>query len=435
MSSSYHLVEDVSQRLSSDSRPRRVGGWELCVVLMLLMIFGTANFLLVKVLYSVYGEERAFFVSQGINVIYVLYGGLVVYPRLVPWGFGDAISAAINFGPITPAMRRSPQGRFVAMGLLDCFGTFFTALGAVYTPGQFQTLLNQSLVPCTLVVSAIFLRARYSLAQILAAALIVSGAVLSIAPQIAKGAQVASGNADEVRLYAVIVYWFSNVPMALSAVYKEARFTCEKMDVCYLTQWVSVYQMLFGFILAPLLTLPGLGSAHGIPPGEIMTNFESGFRCFAELEDSGCSGRYTFLLLWLYVAVNFCFNTLGLWLTKHAGAVLNSITYALLLPLTTVAFSFDFLGPFKETAHLSTFLGLGVVLFGFTLWRYFETPEPAREASGSELSPKPPLTASRSVSSTNISSPVACEASQESFQERVIIGLSIPHRARSKSVG
>lgn len=35
------------------------------------------------------------------------------------------------------------QKRFIVMGLLDCGGTFLSALGSAYTPGVLQTLLNQ----------------------------------------------------------------------------------------------------------------------------------------------------------------------------------------------------------------------------------------------------------------------------------------------------
>lgn len=142
---------------SDNERPRRVVGCELFMVLVILMVTGATNFVLVKVLYSAYGEKYEFFVSQGINFIYIIYGGMLVYPRLLPRGLGHVISRLLRLDPITPAMRSSPQIRFVTMGLLDCFGTFFTALGSVYTPGQYQSLLNQSLIPCTLVVSAIFL--------------------------------------------------------------------------------------------------------------------------------------------------------------------------------------------------------------------------------------------------------------------------------------
>ena len=37
-------------------------------------------------------------------------------------------------------------------------------------------------------------------------------------------------------------------------------------------------------------------------------------------------------------------NTTGLYLTKHGGAVLNSISFSLLLPITTILFSVPLLG-------------------------------------------------------------------------------------------
>ena len=43
------------------------------------------------------------------------------------------------------------------MGLLDAFGTFFTAMGAVYTPGSLQPLLNQSMIFWIVLISALYL--------------------------------------------------------------------------------------------------------------------------------------------------------------------------------------------------------------------------------------------------------------------------------------
>ena len=167
------------------SRPRRLRNVELIAGLLLLMLSGCANFILLKVLFAAYGESAAFFVSQGINVIYCVYGGLIVYPRLLPSGVGDALSRGFGLEPITPRMRTWPHLRaFVVMGVLDCFGTFLTAMGAVYTPGQFQTLLNQSLIPATMAASALFLHERYSTGQLGAAALLVSGAVISVVPSL-----------------------------------------------------------------------------------------------------------------------------------------------------------------------------------------------------------------------------------------------------------
>ena len=189
-------------------QPRRVAGLELCVVLVLLVLAGSVNFVLLKVVYSAYGEERAFFVSQGINLLYVCYGAVLVYPRLLGNGRGQKVSKMLGLDDISqPEMRRMPQAKFLAMGVLDCFGTFFTAMGAVNTPGQYQPLLNQSLVPVTMVVSFIFLRARYTLKQTMGATLIISGAVISLAPRIVAQDDGGSGEAtgSTLRVYAVII--------------------------------------------------------------------------------------------------------------------------------------------------------------------------------------------------------------------------------------
>ena len=79
-----------------------------------------------QVMYSVYGAAYSFAVSQLVNAMYVVYGGMVLYPRMV---CGSSVTAE---------MRRYPQSKFFVMGLLDSLGTFLAAMGSVHTPGQLQ---------------------------------------------------------------------------------------------------------------------------------------------------------------------------------------------------------------------------------------------------------------------------------------------------------
>ena len=109
--------------------------------------------------------------------------------------------------------------------------------------------------------------------------------------------------------------------------------------------------MLFGFALGPLQLLPGVGSDGGRSWGEICDSFVRGLRCFLQYDDDEADGGAAALatggggaaalavgggpggscgpahagLLCGYVALNFVFNTLGLYLTKHGSAVLQSI--------------------------------------------------------------------------------------------------------------
>merc|ERR1719499_1219073 len=48
---------------------------------------------------------------------------------------------------ITREMKEFPQYKFMIMATLDAGGQFLSFLGAVYTPGQDQQLINQTLIP------------------------------------------------------------------------------------------------------------------------------------------------------------------------------------------------------------------------------------------------------------------------------------------------
>jgi len=341
----------------------------LILLLGTLVLVGAANFAMFKSMYNAYGEKNAYFVSQGVNLLYVIYGGLLVYPR--------QIFCAKDYEPIrhrrrgndkSPAQSSDidPKLKFLVMGILDCFGTFFTAMGAVYTPGVFQTLLNQTLIPCTMFFSYLILRSRYNLVQMSGALVIFLGAAVTILPAIFSETDRAS---KQFRWYACLIYFFSNVPMAISSVYKEMSFRNQKIDVFYLTQWVSIFQLLVGFVLAPLQNLPGFGtSAYGDAP-DIWTQLRRGKDCWLEISKQ-CEAKSTFWLLPGYVGINFVFNTLGLYLTKRSSAVLTSIAYALLLPVTTITFSLDILGAYQEKITKFTWIGLSLTISGFLLYRW-----------------------------------------------------------------
>jgi hypothetical protein len=70
-------------------------------------------------------------------------------------------------------------------------------------------------------------------------------------------------------------------------------------------------------------------------------------------------------------------NTTGLYLTKHGGAVLNSISFSLLLPITTILFSVPLLGEFRESIFPATYVGIVVLITGFAMWRYFQAQHDA----------------------------------------------------------
>jgi drug/metabolite transporter (DMT)-like permease len=319
----------------------------------LCIIVGPMNFILYKVMYSAYGDSRAYFVSQGVNFLYVLYGGVI-------------LSIGHYRGIITDEPNL-PHTKFIIMGFLDCLGGFLAAMGANETSGSLQQLLNQTLIPFTMILSRIMLGKKSTGMQIFGSILIIFGAAIVI---LSSNSSSTDGNSSNYSWSFIsnLVYLSSNIPIGLSCVYKELGFRDLHIHVMHMTQWVSIYQLLWGFVLGFLQLIPGMGSMSGISVSEMRSSFYSGMLCYLHI-DGECAERNTFWLLTGYCIINFLFNIVGLNLVKYDSAVLSNLTSALVLPLTVLMFSMPILGAYREPYCPNTILALIVVMFGFLCWR------------------------------------------------------------------
>ena len=80
--------------------------------------------------------------------------------------------------------------------------------------------------------------------------------------------------------------------------------------------------------------------------------------------------------------------------------MLNSISFSLLLPITTILFSVPLLGEFRESIFPATYVGILVVITGFTMWRYFQAQHDAllAELAARESAAAKDLTRTRAMS-------------------------------------
>ena len=214
----------------------------------------------------------------------------------------------------------------------------------------------------------------------------------------------------------------------------------------YLCQWVSIYQFILSFAFVPLL--PYIGASK--PLSELPYQFYKGLLCFAG--EDGCGGKGTMWLLLGYTALNFLFNAIGLMLTKHGSAVLRAISYALILPLTSLSFALPFMGQFREVISPWTIGGLFVALLGFAIYqRYmFLVDDGATEGDRGDEDPLESGTAEGGGGALGGQASAAGAAAepipyrrlsgagtgvinkrshQSTFQERVI-GMGMAHRPR-----
>lgn len=379
----------------------------LLAVMCGLVLLGACNFVLLKVLYTAYGDRRAFFVNQAINFLYIVYGGAILYPRML---LTDAV---------TEEMYRFPKRHFFIMGMLDSMGTFLTCLGTPYTPGSLTPLLNQLLIPFTMLSSVLYLRVRYRVKEAMGALLIVVGASLSVVPNVLSASS--EDGPGQTRWYAVVLYALSNFPMAWSNCYKEGTFDGNTLDVWYLTQWVSIFQFFISFLYMPLLALPGFGSKDGMPLSAVPGALVDGYVCFME-EVPECAENHTMLLLFSYCGVNVAFVTLGLYLTKHGSALLNAMSFSMLLPFTTLLFFTPLLGAFQEpltSSSMFTFVGLVVTLMGFAIYQFYSIAVGGADAAG-QAKDELPAPLLMNCETCDIANEEGVPIGQPSFQERIV---------------
>ena len=337
-------------------------------------VSGSVNDLLTKITANVFTQKYAFFVDQGCNILYMLFAAIPVV-----WAIAyERTGSLLNRLP--DGLLRCPQHRFAFMGLLDALGTFLSCIGAPGTPGHLQVVLNQTLIMFSMVTAYLWLGTRHDAREVACAALIFGGAL------VAASGSTAAGDDDEggAQVWSVLMFMLSNVPMALSNVYKELGFADKslRLDVWSMTCITTFYQTVATFLLLPLQTLPYMSGdpSRGLSLVECWESFLGGEACFFGRLEDDVECEIAGPLLTLYVVANLGFNFLSLCLTKlgsttGVGSVLCSLAYAVKLPISNLMFAQpSLMGSHVEKLSSRSLVGLVIVVCGFVGYLYYSGP-------------------------------------------------------------
>ena len=387
-------------------RSKRLQTSRLTPVLVILLYVATsaANALTFKRMTDVYADAE-FFASQW-NVL--LYTAMALF----------VVASKAYREPTFLKTQRACFGwhQIVIMAMLDSVSSVCSTIGGANTAGAVQNLINQTLIPMTLVMSAGCLGSTYSPRQICGAAIILAGACWAVSS--------AGGKGDASTTWAgALVFTVGILPSAYSNVYKEGVFNlsvrARAADVFYLTTVISGLQVFLGFLMVPLLPLPAFG---GTPLGDVLPQLGRGFACFAPTgvwaRDSspirealfGDDDKYDayadrlfaprppshdlcdegFVAMMAYVLVNFGYNILQLLICQHSSAATLVMATALALPATSLMFSSKRLvGRDAMPYGRSDLVGLLVVVVGFVVYSAANPDEdgvmPPQAAAGSTI--------------------------------------------------
>jgi hypothetical protein len=142
---------------------------------------------------------------------------------------------------------------------------------------------------------------------------------------------------------------------------------------------VSLWQLILGFLFLPLLFLPALSgsssdSSTTMSLNEMYNQMVDGYRCFlGENPTPYDSCENSWIIMMLYIVVNFAYNVLLLIITKRGSAVLLVISQALALPTTNISFTIPSIVGLKNVEPMSMFdlSGLVLVCIGFLTYSGF----------------------------------------------------------------
>jgi drug/metabolite transporter (DMT)-like permease len=173
---------------------------------------------------------------------------------------------------ITPEARAVPQKVWAIMGGLDSIAGIMQSLSTakLSKSGALIVLLTQAAIPFSMVITKVFLKAKYRMSQYVGAAAVIAGILIVLLPGLIDG----SSSGSSTGIWAAVLV-LSCIPMCLSSVYKEKALGDREIDPVYLNYWVAVYQLIIAF---PLLIPTGL--AVDVSPAEVPSNLLAGLKCY-----------------------------------------------------------------------------------------------------------------------------------------------------------
>jgi drug/metabolite transporter (DMT)-like permease len=151
------------------------------------------------------------------------------------------------------------------MGSLDSGSSTLGGIAGAFCPGEVQTILNQMVIPLTMISSYLFLGTTFETYQLLGSGLILTGAVIASSDYLFNSSLLSSSDISGHGMsltVSVTLYLISVIPSALSNIYKEGKMKERDLNEFHTSTIVSFWQLWVGFAFLPLMSLRSLGDHH-----------------------------------------------------------------------------------------------------------------------------------------------------------------------------
>lgn len=167
------------------------------------------------------------------------------------------------------------------------------------------------------------------------------------------------------------------IPMSLSSIYKTMMLgegSGKNLDPLFLNGWVSLYQLLFGLLLA---VPAAMTASPPIYPVDLPKNIRDGMRCYVGTgtieggchPDDDCPDSPLYVNIFLIFNVGF--NVLVIYLLKYGSANILFLAFTVSVPLGNLLFALPFV-PTAAPMHFLDIVGLTIILLGLVLYQFGE---------------------------------------------------------------
>ena len=357
-------AEDDDESSASDKDEK---GSVLVTAFLLMLVFSLGN--------RIFGRLQTFPMHN-----YPLFTNMLSVFIYIPVSFAYIIPVQMYTNIITKEQTDIPKYKFGVMGIYDSIAGIMQTFATNYISNSSTiVLVQQSAIPISMIISKYALSAQYTTAQYIGAAVVLAGIVLVLIPTFLQSsssdsstvASSSSGSGPNELLW-IGVMVISCVPMCLSSVYKEKALGETEIDVVYINGWVAVFQ----FLIALPLCLPS-AEVINIPFDQIMPNMRDGAKCWLGYntvtdatdvlwkDECGMAPLYVNL----YLAFNVIYNILIIVILKHGSANILWMASTVIVPLSNIAFSLDFM-PGHKPLTVWDIAGLVVIMIGLLLYRF-----------------------------------------------------------------
>ncbi|CAE8683868.1 unnamed protein product [Polarella glacialis] len=303
------------------------------------------------------------------------------------------MSATARVGGWSSASPSFPRKALLRAAAIDQLGTLLATLGATYVPGQVQVLLNQAVLPLTMLLS-LCLGRRYGCSQTLGAALVLAGAATAIGSSTlsliwtsgSPASWEATSPAQLLGLRGLMAFCAAQLAVASAGLAKEALLKPKRGAAGPLDEskesrpspvalgvavaWRRVPLGLFMALALPSRA-PAVLSGGGASSGAALAELWDGWRCFCgaqpRLGDEGCARAASTTLV--SVALYATQTLLCLRLTQRGSATIRSIAAVTAVPVAQLLFTSEVMsGGNAEAIGPSSLAGLLLCLMGFLLY-------------------------------------------------------------------